>query len=83
MSEVSLEKSHSDEYHWTSLTISVNIGSGDGLVPSGTKPLHEPMVTQFYVAIWRHQATNWSQSICQLAYGPDILTTGAPFTDMG
>ena len=32
----------------------VNIGSGDGLVPSGTKPLPEPMLTHIYVATWRH-----------------------------
>ena len=31
-----------------------NIGSGNGLVPSGNKPLPEPMLTQIYVAIWRH-----------------------------
>ena len=31
----------------------VNIGSGNGLVPSGNKPLPEPMLTQIYVAIWR------------------------------
>ena len=28
--------------HWWS----VNIGSGNGLVPSGSKPLPEPMLTQ-------------------------------------
>ena len=32
----------------------VNIGSGNGLVPSGNKPLPEPMLTQISVAIWRH-----------------------------
>ena len=32
---------------------SVNIGSGNGLVPSGNKPLPEPMLTQISVAIWR------------------------------
>ena len=32
-----------------------NVGSGNGLVPSGNKPLHEPMLTQIYVAIWRHE----------------------------
>ena len=36
--------------HWWS----VNIGSGNGLVPSGTKPLPEPVLTQIYVAIWHH-----------------------------
>ena len=30
-----------------------NIGSGNGLVPSGNKPLPEPMLTQFFVALWR------------------------------
>ena len=30
----------------------LNIGSGNGLVPSGNKPLPEPMLTQFSVAIW-------------------------------
>ena len=29
----------------------MNIGSGNGLVPSGTKPVPEPMLTQIYVAI--------------------------------
>ena len=32
----------------------VNIGSGNGLVPSGNKPLPEPMLTQIAVAIWCH-----------------------------
>ena len=36
------------------LTGDVNIGSGNGLVPSGNKPLPEPMLTQIYVAKWRH-----------------------------
>ena len=31
-----------------------SIGSDNGLVPSGNKPLSEAMLTQFYVAIWRH-----------------------------
>ena len=33
---------------------SVNIGSGNGLVLSGNKPLLEPMLTQISVAIWCH-----------------------------
>ena len=32
----------------------VSIGSGNGLVPPGIKPLPESMLTQFYVVIWRH-----------------------------
>ena len=36
--------------HWRS----VNIGSGNGLVPSGSKPLPESMLTPIYVAKWRH-----------------------------
>ena len=36
--------------HWWS----VNIGSGNCLVPSGNKPLPEPKLTQISVAIWCH-----------------------------
>ena len=32
----------------------VNIGSGNGLVPSGNKPLPELMLTQIYVTKWHH-----------------------------
>ena len=39
--------------HWWS----VYIGSANGLVQSGNKPLPEPMLTQISVAIWRHWAT--------------------------
>ena len=39
--------------HWSL----VNIGAGNGLVPSGNNPLPEPMLTQIYVAIWHQQAT--------------------------
>ena len=35
----------------------VNIGSGNGLVPSGNKPLPEPMLTQMCGATWRHKAS--------------------------
>ena len=41
---------HVTGLHWWS----VNMGSGNGLVPSGNKPLPEPMLTQIYVAVWRH-----------------------------
>ena len=34
----------------------VNIGLGNGLVPSGNNPLPEPMLTQIYIVIWRHYA---------------------------
>ena len=36
--------------------VAVNIGLSNDLVPSGTKALHEPMLTHIYVAIWGHQA---------------------------
>ena len=39
--------------HWSF----INIGSGNGLVPSGNKPLPEPMLTLIPVAIWGHWAT--------------------------
>ena len=34
----------------------INIVSGNGLVPSGNKPLPEAMMTQFCEATWRHLA---------------------------
>ena len=34
----------------------VNIGSGNGLMPSGNKPLPELMFTQIYVTIYRYMA---------------------------
>ena len=37
--------------HWSAI-----IGLGNGLVPSGNKPLPETMLTQIYVAIWHHGA---------------------------
>ena len=36
--------------HWWS----VNIGSGNGLVPWGNKPLPESLLMQIFVAIWCH-----------------------------
>ena len=36
---------------------SINIDLCNGFAPSGSKPLFESMLTQFYVVIWRHQAT--------------------------
>ena len=42
---------------WLVNTVSIN-----GLVPSGNKPLPEPILTQIYVAIWRHQATGNASS---------------------
>ena len=32
----------------------IKIGSGNDLVPSGTKPLPEPMLTKIYVVMWGH-----------------------------
>ena len=37
----------------------VNIGSGNGLVPSGNRPLPDPMLTQIHVLIW-HQLARMS-----------------------
>ena len=48
----------SSECHRTSL-IRVNIGSGNGLVPSGNKPLSEAMVTHVYVAICGISKPQW------------------------
>ena len=46
----------------------VNIGSGNGLLSSGNKSLPEPILTEFYGAIWRHWDTpsknaHWSTSL--------------------
>ena len=35
----------------------VNIGLGNGLVPSSNKLLPGPMLTQIYVDKWRHQVS--------------------------
>ena len=37
-------------HHWSL----IHTGSGNGLVPSGNKPLPEPVWTKIPVAIWRH-----------------------------
>ena len=41
------------EWHKPGLRIS-SIGSDNGLVPSGSISLPEPMLTVKYIAIWRH-----------------------------
>ena len=41
------------EYHKTHWW-EINVGSGSGLVPSVTKPVHEPMLTQIYIPTWPH-----------------------------
>ena len=53
----------------------VNIGSGNGLVSSGSKPLPEPVWTQVYVATWRHwvalgfnKYSVISNTLCQLIW---------------
>ena len=38
------------------ITEPTNENSGNGLVPSGNKPLPEPMLTKIYAAIWHHCA---------------------------
>ena len=58
MAEVSIVKLPSD----TGPNLGeVSIGSGNGLVPSGNKPLPEPMLIEIYVAIWCYRAvlTHW------------------------
>ena len=45
----------------------VSIGSGNGLVPSGNKPLPETMLTKFYEAMWCHKTTMKSMfKVCGL-----------------
>ena len=40
----------------------VNIGSGNGLLPDGTNPLFEPMLTP---AIWGYVASSLEQFHCE------------------
>ena len=55
MAEVAFVESPSDELIILGLTDDqVNVGLGNGFVPSGNKPWPKPMLTQFYVAIWHH-----------------------------
>ena len=51
-----LKSSYDNVLRWMSqdLTDDVNIGSGNGLVPSGNTPLPEPVLTKISNAIWRH-----------------------------
>ena len=48
-------------FFWPSFQqLYVNIGSGNGLVPDGTKPLPEPMLTNIFEATLRQQGlTHW------------------------
>ena len=47
-----------------------NIGSGNGLVPSGNKPLPEPRLTQFSVAMWRRHLRYFIPLIAQYELRP-------------
>ena len=42
---------------WNTFDDQVNIGSGNGLVPWGTKPLPEPMLTHILITMLPHFAT--------------------------
>ena len=57
--------------HWWE----VNIGSGNGLVPSGTKPLPVPMLTHIYAAIMASLGHN--------KWVGEGLSLTRPFTDSG
>ena len=61
LSWVFSEKLLSCECHKTPLT--VNIGTGNGLVLSENKPLPKPMLTQIY-GVSRIQWVNWSSFHC-------------------
>ena len=40
----------------------VNIGSGNGLLPDGTKPLPDPMLTSYYAILWHSLESNMKKS---------------------
>ena len=63
----------------------VNIGSGNGLVPSGNKPLPEPVLTQIYVTTWRHGSNCVTH--CRLKMSQNFMIFGSsnvlvPNTDL-
>ena len=39
--------------------LTLNVGSGNALVPPGNKPLPEPLLTKFYVAIQHKLILKW------------------------
>ena len=48
---IGIFKSYDNVLRWMSQDLTddqVNVGSGNGLVPSGNKPLPEPVLTQIY-----------------------------------
>ena len=49
------------------LAVIFNIGSGNGLVPSGNKPLHEPMLAKFYVTIC-HMASQGHNGLIEIYF---------------
>ena len=51
----------------------VEFGAGNGLLPSGNKPLPEPILAQIYVTIWHHY--NELMSVCTFPY-VKIFDTG-------
>ena len=64
----SCSKVNATELHWWD----INIDSGNGLVPAGTRPLPEPMLTQIYVAIWRWLGAVRQQTITWPNVRPDV-----------
>ena len=51
----------------------INMGSGNGLVPAGNNPLHEPMLTQMYQS--DVTGPQWVKTHCSLVtpYGDTDL----------
>ena len=70
MAEESVVRLPLDESQWT-YWWQVNIGSGNCLVPSGSKPLPVLMLTQTYVVIWCH----WAQRVLKHPH-PYLKYTG-------
>ena len=49
--------SHVTAFGWIVQDYKVYIGSGDGFMPLGIKPLPEPVLISIHVALWSHKAT--------------------------
>ena len=58
----------SGDCHKTSLMITVNIGSGNGMVPAGNNPISEPMLTQISVATWRHSGVKMGIHLWRMSF---------------
>ena len=68
--EMALWCSAQDINQWYEVKL-VNIGLGNGLLPSGRKPLPDPVLTQISESVWCHEATFCRQHLVTRNPTPD------------